>query len=258
MARKKGSTGSRATTKGDRARATAERQAAAAAAAAESARRRRLGLLAALVALALVAGVGAYGWWRANKAVPTVTPEASTAAPVTFAPVTIAPERGVRIGAADAPGTVTVYLDFHCPHCQVFEKQYGPTLNGLMDSGRIAVEYWPLGFLSPGSRSASNAFACAAERDPRFARSLHDAFFVSQQPQWTDDQILGLSRQLRPALPDGYEACVVSKPHLEWVTRIHEVAKAGPASQGTPTVYVNGTAFDLTKGTPDSLVEALR
>ncbi|MDO5286482.1 MAG: thioredoxin domain-containing protein [Actinomycetia bacterium] len=253
-----------------RAQQLAEREAAIAA---QNRRRRALGIGAGLLLLALVATIAGYGWWRSNRAIPSAAPSAagtassaaagsaspsSTQPAVGFAPVTIQPGQGVRIGSAEAPNVVAVYLDFHCGHCQTFESAYGPTLNRLTDSGRVAVEYWPLGFLSAGSKSASNAFACAAERDPGFGRELHDAVFRNQQAKWSDEQLLGLSRQLRPTLPEGYEACVTDKPHLAWVDGIFKAAtNGGPVTEGTPTVTVNGQPFDLTTGTPTALVERL-
>lgn len=225
--------------------------------------RRVFAVVAAVVLLGLVGAIVGYGWWRSDRAVPSPasTSRIGAASPATpqvvFAPVQIQPGQGIRIGSAEARNVIAVYLDFHCSHCLDFERQYGPTLTALADSGRASIEYWPLGFLSEGSKSASNAFACAAERDPRFARDLHDALFVNQQARWTDEQLLGLSRHLRPALPDGYESCVTTKPHLAWVSGIYQVAAQGPARQGTPTVTVNGQPFSLQHATPTSLKEQL-
>ncbi len=260
---------------GARARLIAEREARAAA---ERSKRRMIGALVAAVVLVLVIGIGVYGWWQSNKAPTAAAPTgagssvaasgaagsaapsggAASVAPVAFAPVVIAADKGVRIGAADAPNVVSIYLDFHCSHCGEFEDQYGPTLRALNDSGRVTLDIWPLGFLSEGSKSASNAFACAAERDPRFARDLHDGFFANMPLKWSDDQILSLAKQIRPTLPDGFETCVTSKPHLDWVTNNFELARVGPAAKGTPTVYLNGQELALATLTPDTLVGMLK
>src|SRR5665647_1949781 len=163
-----------------------------------------------------------------------------------------------KVTTFGAPNVVTLYTDVACTHCAEFETTYGSTLASLRDSGKIDIEYWPLGFISAGSARASNAIACAAERDPKFAVSLYDGFFANMGYDWSNDQIMSLSTQLQATLPDGYEACVTGGTHAGWVTGIYNLAKTGAASNGTPTVYVNGTAFDLTTGTAQTLEGSLK
>ena len=237
-------------------RLVAQREAEAAAA---RKRRRDSGITLLVVVAVMVGIVSLFGWYQGSRkpdAVASSTASATDTGNLTFAPVTVTDGKGLTIGVAGAPNVVTLYSDFACTHCAEFETTYGQTLANLRDSGKIDIEYWPLGFGGAGSARASNAMACAAERDPKFAVSLYDAFFANMGYDWSNDQIMSLSTQVQPTLPDGYEACVTAGTHAAWVTGIYSLAKTGAASGGTPTVYVNGTAFDLTTGSAASL-EAL-
>ena len=243
---------------GAKERLIAQREAEAAAAR----KRRRDTAVTLLVVVAVMVGIASlYGWYSATKkpvAQSTASASASASASLAFAPVTVTDGQGLLIGVAGAPNVVTLYSDFACTHCAEFETAYGATLASLRDSGKIDLEYWPLGFGSAGSARASNAMACAAERDPKLAVNLYDGFFANMGTDWSNDQILSLSTQLSPTLPDGYETCVTGGTHAAWVTGIYNVAKTGGASQGTPSVLVNGTAFDLTTGTAQTLEGTLK
>jgi protein-disulfide isomerase len=239
---------------GAKARLIAQREAEVAAAR----KRRRDTAISLVVILAVVIGIiSLYGWYQSTNK-PVAQASESTSASLAFAAVTVTDGQGLMIGYAGASNVVTLYTDVACSHCAEFETTYGASLANLRDSGKIDVEYWPLGFISAGSARASNAMACAAERDPKFAVSLYDGFFANFATDWSNDQILSLSTQLSPTLPDGYETCVTSGTHAAWVTGIYNLAKSGASANGTPTVYVNGTAFDLTTGTVQTLEDSLK
>jgi protein-disulfide isomerase len=230
-------------------------------------RRRTTAITLVVVVALLLGGAGLYGWYATHKqpvadAIPStdasVSASASASTGRVYAPVTITDGTGLTIGYADAPNTVTIYSDFACSHCKDFEGAYGQTLGTLVQAGGIMIDYWPLGTLSEGSARASNAMACAAERDPVFGASLYNALFGNYGLDWSNDQLISLATQLKPTLPDGFETCVTSGAHAAWVKTLFPVAKAGPAANGTPAVVVNGTAFDLTTGTVDSLTALLK
>jgi protein-disulfide isomerase len=229
-------------------RLIAQREAEAAAA---RKRRRDSGITLLVVIAVMVGIVSLFGWYQGSKkpeAAASATASATDSSSTAFAPVTVTDGKGLMIGVAGAPNVVSLYSDFACTHCAEFETTYGQTLANLRDSGKIDIEYWPLGFGGAGSARASNAMACAAERDPQFAVSLYDGFFANMGYDWSNDQIMSLSSQVQTTLPDGYEACVTAGTHAAWVTGIYNVAKAGDASGGTPAMYVNGKVFDLTTG----------
>jgi protein-disulfide isomerase len=216
----------------------------------EKRRRRTIGSL--VIAGFLVVGLvlGGYGWWLSHR---TPTPTASTNPErVAFAKVSVGQDQPIRVGSASARNTVAVYLDFNCSHCRDFETAFGPTLTRLQDSGSVAVEYWPMAFINPQSQLQSNAFRCAAEIDAGFGRDVHDALFANAGTQWDNAKLVRLGRSLKPDAPTAYDTCVQNGTHVQWALDLTRVAFAGPAKNGTPTVYVNGIEFPLTQ-TPQQL-----
>ena len=221
----------------------------------ERRRRRTIGAAIVLVVVVVGAALGTYGWWLSHRS-PTATPVAG-ASRVAFAPVAVTVSQPIRIGAADAPNTVTVYLDFQCSHCRDFEAQFAPTLTRLQDSGKVAVEYWPLAFINQQSPLASSAFRCAAEIEPAFGREFHDAVFANYGTTWDNAKFVTLGRSLRPDAPASFDTCVTTGSHTGWSLDITKAAFAGPAKNGTPTVYVNGVLFPLDR-TPQQLEGMLK
>lgn len=225
--------------------------------------RRRTTAITLAVVVLLIGGAGLYGWYATHKqpvadAVPSTSASVSASTRRAYAAVKVTDSTGLKVGYADAPNTVTIYSDFACSHCQEFEAAYGPTLSTLVQAAGISIDYWPLGILSEGSARASNAMACAAERDAKFGENMYDSIFGNYGLGWSNDELISLATQLAgPTLPDGYETCVTSGTHAAWVTSIYAAAKAGPAAKGTPVVLVNGAPFDLTTGTVDSLTALL-
>ncbi|MCW2811927.1 MAG: hypothetical protein JWP61_2385, partial [Friedmanniella sp.] len=153
----------------------------AAAQAAQRRRDRRL-LVVGAVAFVLVlvgAGIG-FQSWRAHRA-----PSASAyAATVTAAPLAVTDGQPLRLGAASAPATVTLYEDFHCPHCADFEDEFGPTLTAAQAAGTVRLELYPMAFIDDGSHAAANAMACAAEAG--FGQPYYLGLFANHTLQWSD------------------------------------------------------------------------
>lgn len=239
--------------------------------------RRRTAITLIVIVAVLVGGSGLYGWYATHKtptaaftpdAVATVSDSASapssspsaSSANQAYLPVTITDGQGIKVGLTGATSnTITIYSDFACSHCQEFEKAYGQTLGTIVQAGGTSIDYWPLGALSEGSSRAANAMACAAERQPQFGVAMYNGLFGNFGLDWSNDQLISLATQLsNGTLPSGFETCVTSGSHAAWVKNNTAIAKAGPAANGTPAVYVNGKAFDLTTGTVDSLVGLLK
>lgn len=69
-------------------------------------------------------------------------------------------EAGASAGAADGAVTIgtggqkiTVYLDFLCPACKMFETAYGADITAAVRTGKLTVEYRPVSFLDRLSAS---------------------------------------------------------------------------------------------------------
>ena len=203
-----------------------------------------MGALAGLIAVMVAGGIG-FQAWRTSR-----TPEAVPAASAPAAPVTISPGQPVRMGSPAAPVVVTLFSDFHCPHCAEFEEQYAPVLDQVRQSGRARVEVYPMAFIDEGSAAAANAFACAAEAG--FGPAYYAGLFANRTLTWNGDQLLSLAGAVGATASPGFSTCVTTRAHAGWVDSINAAA-AQQGVTGTPTLFIEGARTDVTKLTPDSL-----
>jgi protein-disulfide isomerase len=230
-------------------RPSAQAQQAARLAAEQAARRRHdrrvlLGVLTALVVLVVGGGVGLQAW-RTHR-LPTAGPEVA----VTDAPQPLRDGQPIRLGASDAPLTVQLYADFHCPHCVDFEEELGPTLRAAEAAGRVRTDLYPMAFVDAGSAPAANAMACATEAG--FGVRYHAGLFANPTLQWSDAQLLDLAGKVGANADAGFTRCVTSDAKAGWVDSINAAADRAGVTQ-TPTMVLDGAPVDIAGLTPESL-----
>jgi protein-disulfide isomerase len=212
--------------------------------------RRILALVAIGVVIVLVAGGIGFQAWRTSQQ-PSAGPSASASA----TPVQLTNGKPVVFGSADAPVTIALYEDFHCPHCAEFEEQYESVLTAAQERGQAKIEFYPLSFVDAGSVSAANGFACAAEAG--FGQAYYSGLFANPTLQWNDSQLLTLAEQVIGSAPsDAFRSCVTDRRHLGWVQSITAAADAAGVT-GTPTMFLNGARVDIASLTPDALADKI-
>jgi protein-disulfide isomerase len=162
-------------------------------------------------------------------------------------------------GSDDPKAVVSMYEDFLCPHCGEFEKQFGPTVRKLIDTGAIAADYYMVAILDRNgngySSRAANAAYCVADESTDAFQRFHDALF-QQQPQdgsgtYPDNEQLITTARLAGAggkVPD----CINKGRYTEMSQGLAEAA----GIQATPTIKINGQ--DYTPTTPDALVAKIK
>lgn len=169
----------------------------------------------------------------------------------------------VQEGGGEPKALVAIYEDFQCPHCQAFEKSFGPTVNKLIDSGAIAVDYYMVAILNNVvndnySTRAANAGYCVADADTSPAKDVfrryHSALFAKQPPEGSpapdDAALIETARQagIVGSVPD----CVNSGRNSEMVKGLAQATKIS----ATPTIRINGQDYAYT--TPDALVAKVK
>jgi protein-disulfide isomerase len=146
----------------------AARQAAEAAEKARAARKRRLWQLAGVTGLAAVVLVAVIALSGGNS-----TP---TAQPGLFNGIA---ERNGVLGVADAPITVTEYVDLQCPVCAEAAQTVLPdVVNNYVRPGKVKLEARTLHFLGPDSVRAARV-AAGAEQQGKLWPFL-EAFYAKQ------------------------------------------------------------------------------
>jgi protein-disulfide isomerase len=158
-------------------------------------------------------------------------------------------------GTSDPKAVLSLYEDFLCPACGNFEKQFGPTVSKLIDSGAVAADYYMVSILdSQGdgySSRAANAAYCVADESTDAFRRFHAALYA-QQPQegvgpFPDNaRLIEVARQAGVA--GGVPDCINSGRYEEMVKGL----AAATNVNSTPTIRINGEDYSWT--TPDALI----
>jgi protein-disulfide isomerase len=228
----------------ERARLAAEQ-----AAARKRDRRILIAVVAGFVLVVVAAGIGFQAWrtYRSPSAVPSSSVPSSS---VSASPVTIVTGQPIVLGSSQAPTTITLYEDFHCPHCADFEEQFGPIITQAQESGAARVELYPMAFIDEGSVAAANAMACATEAG--FGQAYYRGLFANHTLQWSDPQLIELAAKIGGSSTEAFQTCVTSKAHADWVSSIDAAAEKNGVAQ-TPTMLINGKSVDIANLTPDAL-----
>lgn len=180
-------------------------------------------------------------------------------------------EYALAMGPADAPVEVTVYEDFMCPYCGLFESVSRDTLKDYAASGDVQVRYHVVSFLDGQSSSeystrAANALAVVLDQaGPEVAVKFHDLLFANQPEEGGD----GLSDEqlVDYAVEAGADEAAVAAPIESRTFEQWVVNSTGEWSDrghnGTPTVTVDGetiefeSAEDLLANTRSAIESAL-
>ncbi|MGJ5750836.1 protein-disulfide isomerase [Streptomyces puniciscabiei] len=153
----------------------------------------------------------------------------------------------VPVGKDGAKSTLTIWEDFRCPACQMFETAYRPTLHQLTDAGKLRIEYHLVRLIDgnlggTGSLRAGNAGACAQDTG-RF-RDYHDVLYANQ-PKETDDafanndKLIQLAGKVKGLDTPAFQKCVKGGTHDSWVNKSNKAFQTGGFSS-TPTVLLGG------------------
>ena len=162
-------------------------------------------------------------------------------------------------GGSDPKAVLSIYEDFLCPACGNFERQFGPTVSNLIDSGAVAADYYMVAILDRQgdgySSRASNAGYCVADESTDAFRRFHAALYA-QQPEegvgpFPDNaRLIEVARQAGVAgkVPD----CINSGRYTQMAQGLAEAA----GISSTPTIKINGEEYNPT--TPDALVAKVK
>lgn len=153
----------------------------------------------------------------------------------------------IPVGAAGAGATLTIWEDFRCPACRLFEQTYRSTIHELTEAGQLKVEYRLAtiidgGLGGSGSRKAANAAACA--QDAGKFTPYHDVLY-DNQPREADDafaqegKLIELARKVDGLDTPAFRRCVENGTHDSWVEKSDDAFSASEHT-GTPTVLLDG------------------
>jgi protein-disulfide isomerase len=202
----------------------------------QRAERRRLVIIGAVVLALVVAAGFAIQAWRDSTGATATPPEGAT------------DDFGVLVGEASAPTTITIYEDFLCPVCGVFDEATAAPLEQAAEAGDVQLDLRIVAILDRASddeystRSA-NAAAVVLDTAGLDAYLAFKGLLFENQPAeggpgLSDDELVDLAVEAG-AEEDAVRPGIEDKSFEQWtVNATDAMSQAGVT--GTPTILVDG------------------
>ena len=156
----------------------------------------------------------------------------------------VGPNGGALVGDANAPVTITEFGDFQCPVCGQLHQLWEPTLEQLIQQGKVKFEFVGLEFLDQGTteslRSAAAA-VCAADagKFTEYYNALYNQQSRTENSGFlTNDRLQRFGSEVGITDP-AFARCVSSGRFSGWVTKNTDTTSQKGITT-TPTVLVNG------------------
>lgn len=253
----------------EEARVTAERMRAEQA---RKARRQRwtiIGVVVAVIALvtALVVAILSSGESAAGD--PELVPHGS----LDNGAIPVGPDglAGSTDGAADDAVVLSVYSDYLCSYCALFEQQNSPVLDELRADGGLVVHYHPISIMDGSSGGAeystrtAAAAALVAELAPEAFLDFHHALMANQPTDVTGFADESIARVATGAgVPEDVVAMIEAgeqmsgdrsmRPWVDWAT---DRAAEDLPRLATPTIFLNGELLEVDWRMEGALAEAI-
>ncbi len=148
------------------------------------------------------------------------------------------------VGDKNAPVTITEFGDFQCPVCGELHQLWEPTLEQLIQQGKVKFEFVGLEYLDQGTtESLRSAAAAVCAADAGKFTDYYNALYNQQSRTensgfLTNDQLQRFGSEVGITDP-AFARCVSSGRFTGWVTKNTDTTSQKGIT-GTPTVLVNG------------------
>ena len=143
--------------------------------------------------------------------------------------VSASPAPSASAGSTNVPN-ITVYLDYQCPVCGLFEEAQSEQIKAWVNKGAATVEIHPVAFLdgyldgfgTDFSKNVANAAVCVADKAPSSFFEYNSLMYTNQQGEGTagpsDEQLIGWAKDAKvgSALSE-VESCIKTKHFVPWV-----------------------------------------
>jgi len=198
-------------------------------------------LVIAIVVVAVVVGNRGKG--------DVVAPQVSTTVPLGGAQVPLAVDgSAVRLGPADAPARVDLWVDYSCPHCQEFEAENNATLTQLVAAGKVSVSYHNVEFVSGYGAQAGSAAACVAALQPDKWLAFNSSLYANHNGQtdgWDASDFRDFAQQ--QGISGDALGCIGDGRYTGWI-KSNTDASDEQGVTATPTMLLNGEKSDTLSG----------
>ena len=218
-------------------------------------RRNGLVAVAAVVAIAIVVGIGfavqaARDTTGNEGATPggssSSTPDGSASTGGGTVEAALAEKYGLGVGDPNAPVKVEIFEDFLCPFCGQLEAISHEKLQQAAADGKVYVVYRPMSFLGDYSDRAFNAFGVVLDQaGGEAALRVHNELFADQPAEggtMPDDDWLVEKAVAAGADEDAVRPGIEDRSFQQWTVNANDDASRRGVNS-TPTVFVNGEAI---------------
>ena len=171
----------------------------------------------------------------------------STKAPEVTGGGAVTGDYAVTAGDPNAPVTLTIYQDFMCPYCGMFERGNRADLEALVDSGTAKIEFHIVNWQdrqSQGTRYSTrtgNAFVAVAKAEPQNVMAFNAALPHKQPEEGTpglsDAEIAQLARDA--GVGNDVIATFARMANEDFITNSTLAAQTSGIT-GTPSILING------------------
>jgi protein-disulfide isomerase len=197
-------------------------------------------VLAAVAAVALIAGSIVLTRGGSNDATPTTTGSSgSVAAPVAL--VAGIPQTGTTLGNPKAATKMLVYEDLQCPYCKKFtdDGALPAIIDEYVKPGRLKLDWRGLAFLGPDSTKALQIALAAGKQNKLW--EVIGLFYEKQGTEnsgWVTDQLVDEVLASVPGLDAAkVKADAKSQAIADQITAIQDEAKVNGVG-GTPSFFI--------------------
>ena len=147
-------------------------------------------------------------------------------------------------GNPDAPVTVSIFQDYMCGYCGMFERANRDDLEAMVDDGTAKIEFHLMNFLDGNGRTystrAANALVAVARAEPENVMAFNAALYDGQPTEGgmglSDAEIATLARE--SGVGNDVIATFARMQHEDWVNRSNAAAFSAGV-KGTPTVWLD-------------------
>lgn len=173
------------------------------------------------------------------------------------------PQDGVFLGEADAPETVTEFVDLQCPFCGEYAREALPeVIDRHVRSGEVRLELRVISFLGQDSGEAAQLAAAATLQNKLF--DFAETFYLNQGEEnsgYVTDDFLTQIAEATPGLDADQALADRDSPEVQAVVDENEGEASKLGVNSTPTFFLvaggEPTEMQLTGLTADAFTQAL-
>ncbi|MCL5998454.1 MAG: DsbA family protein, partial [Chloroflexi bacterium] len=147
-------------------------------------------------------------------------------------------------GPADAPIKIEEYLDYQCPSCGVYARNYEPgVVEAFAQTGKVRYEIHSMSFIGQESIDATQATLCALDQGKFW--EMHNTIFANQngenQGAFTKARLKDMAAKI--GLDTGtFNTCLDSDKYAQQVAQERDEGEKRGVNQ-TPSFFVNDKLY---------------